>query len=416
MRILFVSNLYPPLYDGGYELACRGVAEALEARGHEVSVLTSWRGLSGPQSQARVHRLLFPWGWFYPTRRNPLPNLFALWAERPAVSRILAEVNPDVVYLWNMGNILITAALTVQQAKIRTLYHISDEWLRQGKPWTGTWVPWQRLFLRHRQGYDLLDLDEGIFASEYLRQALAACGRSFRHSAIVYHGVDVARFSPPVDHSGSDQIRLLYIGRLCEEKGLHVLIEALAHLRDRNRGSAFHLTVVGGGSMAYRNRIDGLVTEKQLNTRVTFLGPVSAEQVPGHYRRHDVFVLPAIWNEPFSISLLEAMASGLAVIGTPTGGTPEILVHGVNALMVPPGDPAAIGDAVDRLARDRHLLLKLRQAARETVRQRFTFQQTVEGIEALLTGAATVHAGDRGKKGRHSLVGPDGPVVRASSL
>ena len=71
--------------------------------------------------------------------------------------------------------------------------------------------------------------------------------------------------------------------------------------------------------------------------------------MPRVYADHDVFVFPSIWEEPFSIGLLEAMACGQAVVGTTTGGSAEILVDGVNSLVFPPGDPRRLARQVKRL-------------------------------------------------------------------
>jgi glycosyltransferase involved in cell wall biosynthesis len=110
--------------------------------------------------------------------------------------------------------------------------------------------------------------------------------------------------------------------------------------------------------------------------------------MPQVYRSHDALVLPSIWDEPFSIGLLEAMASGLAVVGTTTGGSREILADGINALTFSPGDAEALATQIGRLT-SADLRQRLGRAARRTVEERFTLAAMLERIEEFLQNAAS---------------------------
>jgi glycosyltransferase involved in cell wall biosynthesis len=120
---------------------------------------------------------------------------------------------------------------------------------------------------------------------------------------------------------------------------------------------------------------------------VTFLGKVPAEHMAQVYMAHDVLVFPSIWEEPFSLTLIEAMASGLAVVGTTTGGSAEILRDGVNSLTFKADDPEDLARQLQRLIEDPHLRQRLATAGQRTVRQTFNIHRSVDQIEELL-GAA----------------------------
>src|SRR5439155_470590 len=115
--------------------------------------------------------------------------------------------------------------------------------------------------------------------------------------------------------------RLLYVGQLLQNKGVHTVIEALARLRT-NGIRDLTLNVVGTG------RSDGtlheLVRTLQLQEVVTFAGKKDRAELPAIYRQHGTLVMPSCWDEPFAITPLEAMASGVAVVGTTRGGSREI--------------------------------------------------------------------------------------------
>src|SRR5205085_7979090 len=107
------------------------------------------------------------------------------------------------------------------------------------------------------------------------------------------------------------------------------------------------LTIVGGPD--YDRRIHRLVSSLGLESHVRFTGLIPREQLPAICRQHYVLLFPSVWDEPFSITLLEAMSCGLAVVGTNTGGSPEILEDEVNALIFPKEDAEACAQQLVRL-------------------------------------------------------------------
>ena len=103
-------------------------------------------------------------------------------------------------------------------------------------------------------------------------------------------------------------------------------------------------------------------------------------------RRHDIFVLPALWDEPFSIALLEAMAAGLAIVATNSGGSSEILRDGDNAVVVARNDERALADALVRLVCDDALRRRIADGGRDTVRS-FDLDNTIDRINSRLQSA-----------------------------
>jgi len=101
-------------------------------------------------------------------------------------------------------------------------------------------------------------------------------------------------------------------------------------------------------------------------------------------RQFDVLVLPSIYDEPLARIVQEAMATGLVVVGTLTGGTKEILVDGVNGLAFPPGDASALAVQIARLADDPGLRLALARNGRRTVEEKFSLTRMVDEIEGYM--------------------------------
>ena len=108
----------------------------------------------------------------------------------------------------------------------------------------------------------------------------------------------------------------------------------------------------------------------------------------GIFRRHDAFLFPSEWKEPFAVAPLEAFAAGLPVVGTAMGGSEELFADGENRLVFPAGDAAALAEAVERLMREPGLAERLARAARALVERAFTVRGMVDRIEEALAGAA----------------------------
>jgi glycosyltransferase involved in cell wall biosynthesis len=129
------------------------------------------------------------------------------------------------------------------------------------------------------------------------------------------------------------------------------------------------------------------VGELGLEEAVSFRGRLPRAEIVALYHDHDVLVFPSVWNEPFGITILEAMACGLPVVATGTGGSGEIVRDGENALVFAPGDAAACARQVGRLMEDDALFERVRRNARESVERHFTLERTIEQIEEGLRAA-----------------------------
>jgi len=181
----------------------------------------------------------------------------------------------------------------------------------------------------------------------------------------------------PVARNGGSPTRLLFVGSLIPEKGPDVLIEAFRRaLAER---SDLRLTIVGTGPRGY---VDGL-REAARGLPVRFAGRLERPEVVDAYRSHDVLVFSSVWGEPFSLVPLEAMAMGLTVIATRTGGTPEAVVPGKTGLLVPPRDAAALADAILRVAGDSSLARSLAREGEAWARENRGFDSFLGRFEAL---------------------------------
>jgi glycosyltransferase involved in cell wall biosynthesis len=176
---------------------------------------------------------------------------------------------------------------------------------------------------------------------------------------IVPNGVDTEKFKPSAAPASGGPLRLLCVGRLIERKGQHHLIAAVKRLVDE--GLDVTLDLIGTGDAQAANQAQ--VARLGLGDRVRFHGYVPREKIVEAYGAADLFVLPS-YNEGMSVALLEAMASGLAVIVTPTGGTPELVEDGVDGRVFPWADVDILSNHLRQLIQDRSQVRRMGAAAR----------------------------------------------------
>ncbi len=144
------------------------------------------------------------------------------------------------------------------------------------------------------------------------------------------------------------------------------------------------LTLVGSGHPDYEMFLRELVEREHLQNYVTFLDPVSKEKMTEILQQFDVLIFPSIYEEPLARITQEAMASGLVVIGTTTGGTKEILRDGETGLTFAPEDADGLAEHVTRLSLDPDLCSRLAQAGSQAVLENFTLDKMVKEIEIFL--------------------------------
>jgi glycosyltransferase involved in cell wall biosynthesis len=404
LDILVLSNFYPPRAFGGYELGCSEVVEGLRARGHTLRVLTSADDPRRPSQSGGVYRWLrSDFGWRARSQADYWATLYAKeWHSRAAYARLCRARTPQVLYVWNMRYLSLAPVLMAQRRGTPVCYYASDEWLAQ-RALIDRWRAPQRRpaarllkaaldrsldLLAHPADRRGLRPERVQFTSRHLLDTARESGLRPADARVIHWGVAPERFPPRPPRPGPPA-RLLYAGQLAEKKGVHTAVEALGLLRAQGR-TDLRLTIAGGGQTAEEEaRLRALVQASGLDGQVVFAGRLPRAELPAVYQAHDLLIFPSIWDEPFSIALLEGLAAGLAVVGTATGGSAEILRHGQNALVFPRGDAAACAERIAALLDDPDLYVRLCAEGRRTVERRFTLDRMLGQIERALADAVS---------------------------
>ncbi len=243
----------------------------------------------------------------------------------------------------------------------------------------------------------LKKVDKVICVSDYIRRhALQYFPEYADKFTVVFNATDPEIFKPYGDEAVSqlrglidiqpDKTYLLYVGRLTEIKGVHVLIKAfitihaqLPHTRLIIAGSSFF----GGATKTdYEQSLVELA--KPVSTAIIFTGFMPHDKLRYVYSAADIVVLPSVWQDPCPLVVLEAMASGTCLVSTAVGGVPEIIKNGVNGLLVNANDPEKTAKvAVDILANSL-LKTQMEHAARQQIMAGYTWERLTQETESNL--------------------------------
>lgn len=310
MRILFSSHVFAPSI-GGLETVSRHLAEEFTRQGHEVRLITQTAAAAGP---------------------DPLPLPFPIW-RRPSAGTLLGLTRWCDVYFHNNISLPRAWPLLLAPRPWVVAHHV---WI----PRTGVAGRLKRLALRYATG---------ISISEAIARHVST------PSVVIPNPYDDATFKVQPDAPRTQD--LIFVGRLVSDKGATLLLQALAALREG--GLRPSLSIVGSGpeEAQLREQTAGLDLESQ----VSFLGVRRGAELARVLNQHRIIVVPSLWQEPFGIVALEAIACGCVAVGSQGGGLADAIGPCGNTF--PNGDRDALRATLAPLLRDPDRLAALRRPA-----------------------------------------------------
>lgn len=425
MKILVVTNLYPPHHAGTYDLRCQTVVEALRLRGHEFKIVTSNHGLNTEQRDAEIHRGFRLNGVFGHPALSGYREMLALEKHNHEVWRdALAGFRPDLVYFWSLHGLSKSLLVAVREAHLPVVYDVADRWLSDEfrlDPWLRWWnrpgpnlarasleLSGQRN--RHEtvaptrlmKGYDrvaeifgppdalagvppnsisVCRFDRIYFCSQALKTVAEQAGFQVAHGDVIHPGIPTETFLGELKPLGTPVKKLLVVSPLAEGCGVMTALKALKQAREG--GLKMTLSICGRGASEQVSQLRSFVVQHQLPVEFLTVSNVNRD-LAAVYRQHDALLYTSELEEPFVSTPLEAMASGLPVIGAFTGGARELLRHGENAFIYTPGEVIELVSRIQELHLQPALRRQIAEVAQAEVSRSYSETLMIDQIESFL--------------------------------
>ena len=288
----------------------------------------------------------------------------------------------DVVVIHNEPNLLLFMRKMPQQ---KIFLHMHNEHLC---------IKLFRPFYRHA----LKKVNTIICVSDYIRRASIQHFPEFADKfTVVFNATDPEVFKPygceaitqlkDVLAIEPGKTYLLYVGRLTELKGVHILIKAFEQIHAKRPNTRL---VIAGSSFfggAAKTTYEQSLVElaKSVSQSIIFTGYIAHEKLKYLYSAVDLVILPSVWQDPCPLVVLEALASGTCLLATNVGGVPEVLEHKVVGELVPAADANALSNAVKTILANPQQKAKMEQAGRQKMIEHYARPRLVAELEALFS-------------------------------
>jgi glycogen(starch) synthase len=431
MKILVLTNLYPPHHAGSFDNHCQNVTESLRLRGHSIFILTSTHGLRSEQRDEDIHRRLLLNGVYgHPAVTGYLELRPMELHNNQVLLETIEQFAPELVHVFSLSGLSKSLIFTLRNTRLPVVYDVFDHWLSANvseDPWLRFWnSPALPLFAnstrkalemsgergrldpsaptRMMKGYDRVPalfgdakaragvepntiagfrFDRIYFCSQALKSLAERVGFVVRHAAVIYPGISAAcigAIKPP----GTPVSKLLLVSRLTAESGAKTALKALQIVRQA--GLRLTLSIYGRGDSGYMAELRSFVVSRQLPVEFLNVSNQNSD-LPAVYKQHDVLLHTPEWAEPFPFTPLEAMGCGLPVIGATSGGAEELLHHGENCLTYPPGEAEQLAARMQELLVSPALRCQMAETAQSEVLAKFNEATVLDQIENYLAEA-----------------------------
>ena len=395
MHVLIVNNIYPPIVAGGAELIVSYLAEGLVERGHRVTVVSTCAREMEPypvetRNGVEVIRFFPPnlyWS-FSRDRRRGIKKW--LWHMRDAWNRragekfhaILERARPDVVHTHLIDGMSAAIWGIAGESGIPVIHTAHDYHLMCPRAFmlTGDWKLCTRPTAKcrlYRNWHLSTARHVDLFASpsRFLLDLHGQAGLPVARRVVVPNGIPQPDGIDMVRRlRGSDaRTRFLMLSRLTTEKGVDVVIEAMARLP---KDADIEVVIAGTGPLEARVR-----EAARRDPRLAFLGYVSGQSKLEALAQAQYLLLPSLWYENAPVTIVEAAAYGLGIVGSDIGAIPEFIEDGGTGLLFPAGDASALAQTMLRLTLNPGLLPDLDNRSRIQAR-RFTVERMIDAYEA----------------------------------
>lgn len=384
MKILFIHDSWTHL--GGAETYLSNLRKLLQERGHETFLFSTSTEEASKNNDTFI---------FHLKKKNKILNHLEYYYRKPELSNALRkyinDIQPDVIHLQNVHHYANTILKTALDSGIPVVQTVHDIGLICP---TGLCVRPNRALCEGGFGLKCLAsgcLSKKIFLYETMPQLIRkrllrrvslfitmsrAFEQKLRENGIerivcIKHFIDAKKFTPALHPGGN---RILYTGMLTPVKGVDILLKAMPKVIEKIPEA--ELVIAGDGPE--RSKLEKMAVELGITDRVKFIGKIPYEKIHLEYQKASVLAVPSVGFEQFSLSGLEAMASGIPAVGSRIGGIPEWIEDCRTGLLSRPFDHEDLAEKLIKILSDRQLASDMGARAREEALKDYTPEKHAE--------------------------------------
>ena len=368
-RIMLFTNLFPPQEFGGYGRLMYDFANMLRNRGHIVKVLTVDALELGdrPEREEHVNRSLKLFGhWSEGKVVHVADDQISVIIKQnlKTVEKFIEDFEPDLCLAGNLDLIGWQGLGILLEHTIPVIHHLGNKEL-----------PYEIINTPRSPLYRLAT------CSSWLKNSIIDSGYPLSKVEVVYPGAKVNEFVIN-SYPQYNELKIAYASILQPYKGPQVLLEALAILN--SRGINFSCTLAGATTdTEFVDQLREYAVQYNINDKISFVGNLSRDELKHLYATHNVLVFPSVFNEPFGISQVEAMAAGLPVFGSNCDGCKEVITPHKTGMITERENAVELAEALINLSRDPGKWATLGKAAQKGALEVFDIEQSVDKLEQI---------------------------------
>ncbi len=410
MKILQINKFF--YIKGGSDTYFFSLSDLLSQNGHEVAFFSMKdpKNRSSSFSEYFVDNIDFSKREGLKEFKKAAHSFYSLEAKRK-LEKLIKKYRPDIAHLHNIAHHLSPSILSVLKKHnipiVQTLHdyqlicpnyklYTEGEVCERCKKYKyfetvihkclqDAYLPsafeaLEMYFHKSLQIYENM-IDYYVSPSEFLAEKLVAWGHDKRKIAVINNFINSKNFKPNFKNGNY----ILYFGRLAEEKGLKILVQAMKEANDIN------LKIAGEGPL--KPKLEKYARENKLSN-IEFLGFKNQEELSGLISDSAFTVMPSVWYENYPYGILESFAFGKPVVASDLGGISELIIKGKTGFSCRPGEPGDLAQKIKKLYSDKDLILKMGKAARKFVEENNSPETHYKQIIALYNNLLA----DYGKK------------------
>jgi len=374
MKILVISNYYPPYYLGGYELACFDTVKFLKQKGHDVTVLTG--NYMSNQCESNIYRQLNYIDYESPSYKNKHDVEEFNYS---VTEDIIQMTQPDIIYIWSLRLISLSPLWAIEKTKIKKIFEIGDFWMKGFL--NNSFLPKLKRGIKNilpLGNAQEVNISPAICISNWMVDIMKnQYGSQKIH--VVPNGTNISE--QKCKEKDDSVMKYMFCGRIDYSKGLDMAIKSLSYLKDNNCED-FEFHIYGDGDKTYLKRCLKMIDILNLQDQVFYHG--KHDNLEEAYKQNHVLLMPTRMKEPFGLVLIEAMNHGVVPIAPNDYGPKEIIDDCKDGILFKQYDQKSLDEKLKLIHNNWNWMKDLRLSGFEKVEKNYNLNIVKSKIEQLL--------------------------------